>query len=400
MASASRIKGLYLKKGWYYFQPPTPKHDGAARPTAVALGTKDLVEAITRLEERRGEMAEWQASRKRTLEEVLPRYYAAKAGDAVFTRRQREMILSGFCEVLGNPRVDTIDAAMIDGWREHVAKHGSSLKTGGPMRKTVVVPIEKVKGVRKRTVKEKVVAPPRGLRSPATVKTYTIVVKAFFNWAVEEKLISESPLKKLKRQTVVARTRVQEFLTEHEREVALAAEMPDYMRFILMFGFFAGLRDGEMLAMTPRWIWISPDGQRGTVTVQNEAIEHTDGTKGEWRPKVRELRTILMHPRLLAFLKEYKLRSPWMLKPEKELWPADNLKSKRFDASKGMTALAKRCGVRKLNYHILRHSYATHLVMKGVSLADVAGLLGDTLQVTQDHYAGYSPSGVNHSAVL
>jgi len=82
------------------------------------------------------------------------------------------------------------------------------------------------------------------------------------------------------------------------------------------------------------------------------------------------------------------------------LWPADNVKSKRFDASKGMTALARRLGIRKLNYHIQRHTFATLLVTKGVSLADVAGLLGDTLQVTQDHYAGYSPNKVNPLAVL
>lgn len=401
MGTHGKIKGLYLKRGWYYFQPPTPKDEGAVRPSAVALGTQDFVTAVNKLEEKRHEILEWQAARRRTLDEVLPRYYRAKKGDALFTRRQREMVLTGFSQVLRNPRVEEIDTAMIDGWRRHVLEHGSSLTTGKPIRKTVVIPLADSERVsRKRTRKAVVTAPARGQRSPATVKTYTIVVKAFFNWAVEEKLIVTSPLKKMKRQTTVARTKVQDFLTEQERETALAAEAPDYMKFILHFGFLAGLRDGEMLAMTPRWIWISDEEDRGTITVQNEKITHTDGTVTEWRPKVRELRTIPLHPRLLEFLKSYGLRAPWMLKPEKVLWPAENLKSKRFDASKGMTALASRIGLRKLNYHILRHSFATHLVMKGVSLADVAGLLGDTLKVTQDHYAGYAPNKVNHLAVL
>ncbi len=401
MASQGKIKGLYLKRGWYYFQPPTPKDEGAVRPSAVALGTQDFVAAVQKLDEKRHEILEWQAARRRRLEEVLPRYYRAKKGDAVFTRRQREMILTGFSQVLCNPRVEEIDSGMIDGWRQHVLKHGSSLKTGKPIKKTVVIPLSDSERIsRKRTRKEVVTAPARGQRSPATVKTYTIVVKAFFNWAVEEKLIAVSPLKKMKRQTTVARTKVQDFLTEEERETALAAEAPDYMKFILHFGFLAGLRDGEMLAMTPRWIWIADEGDRGTITVQNEKIIHTDGKVTEWRPKVRELRTIPLHPRLLEFLKTYGIRAPWMLKPEKLLWPAETLKSKRFDASKGLTALAVRTGVRKLNYHILRHSFATHLVMKGVSLADVAGLLGDTLKVTQDHYAGYAPNKVNHLAVL
>ena len=401
MVRHDKIKGLFTKRGWYYFQPPTPKDKSMSRPGPVALETRDFVTAVTKLDEKRHEILEWQAARRKTLDEVLPRYFRAKKGDSLFSRRQREMVLTGFSQVLHNPKVEAINTAMIEDWRQHVLKHGSSLKTGRPVKKTVVIPLAESERVsRKRTRKEIVTEPARGQRSPATVKTYTIVVKAFFNWAVEEKLIAVSPLKKMKRQTTVARTKVQDFLTEEEREIILAAEAPDYMRFILHFGFFAGLRDGEMLAMTPRWIWISDEGDRGTITVQNEKITDTDGKVSEWRPKVRQIRTIPLHPRLLDFLRAYRTRAPWMLKPEKALWPAENLKSKRFDASKGLTTLAARIGVRKLNYHILRHSFATHLVMKGVSLADVAGLLGDTLKVTQDHYAGYAPNKVNPLAVL
>ena len=52
-------------------------------------------------------------------------------------------------------------------------------------------------------------------------------------------------------------TRVQGFLTEDERERLLAEEAPDYVRLILMLGFFDGLRDGVMLAANAKWLWIS-----------------------------------------------------------------------------------------------------------------------------------------------
>lgn len=377
------IKGLYDKRGWFYYQPPTPKDGSGVQPNAIALGTKDLVEALTTLEEKRLELLQWQAARRRTLEEILPGYYSAKRKDAVLTRRQRKIVLDGFCRYLGNPRIEAITQHMVEEWREHVEMHG-------------------VKDAQTATkhAKKKTSAKETARRSPSTVKTYTIVVKAFFNWAVEHGHLKESPMRRMKRQVKVGKTKRQEFLTELEREKTLAAEAPDHIRFILFFGFFAGLRDGEMLAMTDRWLWIAEDWSRGTVTVQEQEITLTDGTKTVWKPKVRELRTIPLHPRLLAFLKDYTLRKPWMLRPDKEFWPVETKQSKRYDAHKALGNLAVKLGIPKLNYHILRHSFATHLVMKGASLAEVAGLLGDTLKVTEDNYAGYSPSRANPLSVL
>ncbi len=378
------VKGLHRKRGWFYFQPPTPK-DGGVRPVAMALGTRDLVEAITLVEAKRGELEQWQAARRRTLDELLPMYYHEKREDSVKSKRQREMVLGSFSAVLGNPRIEEVTPERIDEWRGHVRMHGANPESGRE---------EKAKNGKLK--RPKLVTP----RSDATLRTYTIVVKAFFNWAVERKWIQVSPVRRLKRQTLVVRTKVQDFLTDEEREKLLAEEMPDYLRFILMFGFFAGLRDGEMLAMKRSWIWIAKDGSGGTVTVQNQAVVCRDGKPWLWRPKKREMRTVPLHPRLIGFLEGYGMREPWMLRPDREFWPDPGTDGKRFDAHRAMAGLAKRAGVRKLNYHILRHSFGTSLVMKGVSLAEVAGLLGDTLKVTEENYAGYCPSRVNPLAVL
>jgi integrase len=236
--------------------------------------------------------------------------------------------------------------------------------------------------------------------SGTTIKTYTICLRAFVNWLLEQKILRIDPMAKLKRQTRVSSTRRHEFLTEAQREALLAAEMPDYARLILMLGFFAGLRDGEMLAMTPEWLWLAADGSRGSVTVQETPIQFTDGKRGVWRAKTRQCRTIPLHPRLLAFLQSYGMKRPWMLAPEKERWPDETKNAKRFDAKKALAGVAKRAGVTGLNFHILRHSFATHLAMKGVPLAKIAGLLGDSLRVTEDHYAGFCPNLANPLEVL
>lgn len=385
MRQENRIKGLHEKRGWFYYQPPTPKGGDGKRPVAIALRTRDLVEAIQLLDERRADIEEWRAAQKHTMEEYIPRYFRAKAEDSQQAVRQREMVVRSFCEVMGNPKMNSITQEMIEQWVEHVEKHGANPAQG-----------ERTTDKHGKLKKPKQVKP----RSQATIRTYLVVLKAFFNWAVEEKILATSPMKRMKRQTTVAKTKVQEFLTEEERERVLALEMPQHVRFILMFGFFAGLRDGEMLAMTRRWLWISPDGKRGTVTVQDQAFKRADGTQGLWRPKVREMRTVPLHERLLTFLGGYGMKDPWMLRPDREFWPGRDLHSKRYDCHKILNKLAKEAGVKKLNYHILRHSFATHLAMKGVPLADIAGLLGDTLAVTEKNYAGYCPGRANPLSVL
>jgi integrase len=236
--------------------------------------------------------------------------------------------------------------------------------------------------------------------SITTLCSYTIVLRAFLNWALAKGLIRQDPMAGMGRALRVRKSRVQQFLLEDEREKLLAARAPDYVGLILRLGFFAGLREGEMLAFNPHWLWFSEDGTRGTLTVQNTPIEYTDGKSGMWQPKGRERRTIPLHPRLLEYLQTYGLRSPWMLAPEKEKWPGEKMNSKRYDAGKALDGVSQRAGVRRVTTHLMRHSFATHLSMKGVPLAEIAGLLGDSLRVTEEHYAGYQPGKGNPLDVL
>jgi len=361
----SAVKGLYEKRGWFYFQPPTPAH--GKRPSAVALKTRDLGEALKRMEENREDLAMEQTVKAGTLKEVLPAYYASRAGDSKPTRRARKVVLDAFTAATGNPRVDAIDRQMIDEWRTTLRETGG--KRGWPV-------------------------------SLATLRSYAITLRAYLNWARKEGLVRTDAMAGMNREVRVTITRVQGFLTEEEREKLLSAEAPDYVRLILMLGFFAGLRDGEMLALNPKWIWLSEDGTRGSITVQNTPVEFTDGKAGVWQPKGRRRRTVPLHPRLLEFLQSYGLKSPWLLAPEKVQWPSEKMNAKRFDAKKALAGVAKRAGVKKLTFHMLRHSFATHLAMKGVALAEIAGLLGDSLRVTEEHYAGYQPGKGNPLGVL
>lgn len=364
------MPGLYEKRGWYYYRPPTPK--GAPRSASIALRTQDYLTAVTLAVTERDTTSVQHSARHGTLEEILPRYYRDKNEHKKSTRIARIQILDGFKDILGNPRIDQIDEEMMGRWWDHLGEKGGSLKA-------------------KRAMK------------PSSKKSYLITVRAFLNWAIAERLLKGDPIKRLRMHTRVKSTRVDEFLTEDEREKLLAAasDKPDYLKLILHLGFFAGMRDSEMLAMKREWVWISPEKDRGTISIQDTPIQFQDGSQGTWQPKGKRTRVIPLHPRLIEFLLDYGMREPFMLAPEKDRWPNDDKKSKRFEAKKSLSSLGDTAGLsRNLNYHILRHSFATHLAMKGAMLAEIAGLLGDGLKVTEDHYAGFCASRTNPLSVL
>jgi len=355
------MKGLYQKRGHYYFQPPTIK--GKPRPNAFALDTTDEITAIQRAVRYENEGLQLRGESKDTLAEVLPRYYADKAESKKSTRRGRRLMLDAFMDVTGNPRVCDINRALILDWRETLKESGGTLTS--------------TRGV-----------------GDVTLVTYLRILKAFLRWCIKQGLLREDPTAGF--ESKVVRTRRQNFLTISQREALLAEPCPDYLGLILHLGFFAGLRIGEMLACHKDWFFISADGLHASMTIAPVEVLFDNGSRGTWRPKSeRGCRTIPLHDRLLAFIQDYGMREPWLLRPEQPIFPGELKASLRFDPKKALASHAKRCGIPNINYHMLRHSFGTHLVMAGMPIASVAGLLGNEVGVTERSYAGFSPAN-NH----
>lgn len=182
-------------------------------------------------------------------------------------------------------------------------------------------------------------------------------------------------------------TRRERFLTEDEM-ARLFAETPPAARFGVYCGAMAGLRVDEMLHLRPT---LDVDLEMGTLTIR----DHTDP---EWHPKTRRSRrTIPMAKPLHAAAREHAERwasDAWMM-PTIRFHDRPLTQNGWRDVFK---PIVERAGMvfgnqtpQGVTYHTLRHTFASHAVMRGVDLYTVAQLLGDSLQTVEATYAHLSP---------
>lgn len=179
--------------------------------------------------------------------------------------------------------------------------------------------------------------------------------------------------------------RRERFLSEDELSRLFAAT-PEAMRFPVYCGAMAGLRVDEMLHLRPS---LDLDFALGSLSVRDQ--EH-------WKPKTRRSRrTIPMAGPLLEAAQTHQTKyasAGWMMPsivtPDRPLTQA----GWRLP----FMAIVERAGLvfgrdepNGVTYHTLRHTFASHAVMRGVDLYTVAQLLGDSLKTVEDAYAHLSP---------
>jgi integrase len=211
--------------------------------------------------------------------------------------------------------------------------------------------------------------------------------------------------------------RPEEVLSPNEIRKLLEKAQPGYYRTLFLTAYLTGMRSGELFAL--RWSdvelkGIDPETGRecshGRIYVRRSLswarVEKDDGPVRPrfFPPKTRAgIRTLPIPLELAGTLRRWKLQCP---PSENELaFPMiDGQPMRRSTALRcGLWPALSRAGLRRVNMHSLRHSFASALIMAGAPVTEVQSLLGHsspavTLKVYSHWFTNVETNSVDRLA--
>lgn len=211
------------------------------------------------------------------------------------------------------------------------------------------------------------------------------VLNLAFEYACDMEYIEENPCIRVRR-TKAETKKIEAFTVEEQRAIeAEIARSDDKRLHGVLLCLYSGLRIGELLGLT----WDDVDFNCGVIKVTKTVYREKD-EYGNWQlcvdsPKTKASDRIIPLP-------EYILR---MLRQDKETakspYVVENKKGERMSIRSYQymfEKLTERAGVRKLNFHALRHTFATRAIECGMDIKTVSDIMGhQNASITLNRYA-------------
>lgn len=207
----------------------------------------------------------------------------------------------------------------------------------------------------------------------STAESYMFTLRSFFNWCVRENLCRRNPVLEVQLDRIDRKGRT--LFADLATAQRLIDNAPnDGLRFVLFCGFHTGMRKLEIVEAVPEWFNLAAR----TVEIRTTAT---------FRPKDRDARTVPLTDQFADFLKQWGLRSPFVLQPG----VVHGSHRYRFDFRRAFSDYMKAQGVPWISPHVMRHSFASICAGKGIDIYRIATWLGDDVRVVQRHYAKLRP---------
>lgn len=163
---------------------------------------------------------------------------------------------------------------------------------------------------------------------------------------------------------------------EADRLVAAAKAEPQWHAMIVV-ALNTGLRVGELLGLR----WADLDLRRGLMVVRRSVVEGHVGT-----PKSGKSRKIPLNGTAVRVLKAHK-----HLRGEQVFCKEDGSMLTDGQIKWPLYRIRRDAGIVDVAWHDLRHTFASHLAMRGVPMKSIQELLGHASMETTMRYAHLSP---------
>lgn len=219
----------------------------------------------------------------------------------------------------------------------------------------------------------------RGL-SAKTVNNHLTILRRMLRAAVEDEVLVTLPnIRFLKTEPPKM-----SFLSVDEAERLIVGTEPSVWRVMVIFALRTGLRASELIALD----WEDVDLERGVVCVRRGDVQGAVSST-----KSNRIRYVPVPSDAMAILRTLPARQgrvfSFLGKPI-----AYNTALKHLQRS------CVRAGIRKVGWHTLRHTYASHLVCRGALLKAVQDLLGHATMNMTLRYAHLTPEVLRETVSL
>jgi len=168
-----------------------------------------------------------------------------------------------------------------------------------------------------------------------------------------------------------------DFLTFEEADRLVATADGEWQAMIVV-ALRTGMRQGELLGLR----WEDADLVAGKLHIRQAITRGIVGT-----PKSGKPREVPLSDQALASLKRQR-----HLRGELVFCDMAGRPLEKGECKWPLWRACKRAGLRRIGWHVLRHTFASHLVMRGIPLKAVQELLGHASIEMTMRYAHLSPS--------
>lgn len=221
----------------------------------------------------------------------------------------------------------------------------------------------------------------RAKLNPNTAKHYVLHVRGFLAWLVSKNRLQTNPAANVRFHSRPARTRDVFVPREKVAELLDKAKGRDLL-LILLLGFECGMRRTEICEARVEWLNLDA----GTITIPRQTAT--------FQRKNRRSSTVPLTSRCLRFFKAHKWPGPFLLRPEK----AHGKHIYRVEFEDPFKSHLETNGCPGVNIHDMRRSFCSNRIAAGMSVEEVAFIVGDTPQVVWRNYARFIPA--THRAEL
>lgn len=227
-----------------------------------------------------------------------------------------------------------------------------------------------------------------GRMTPGAAWTRWMDVRAFYTWSVSQNKVRTNLVRDAEAQSqdsISPIVRPPRPVRVRYCELALMDQLianckREDLKFILMCGFHAGMRINEIEHAVPEWF----DMKHNIVDLHD-----TDTKKFN---KTKRARKLSMRLELRAYLEEYGMRRPFMLRPDVK--PGKGVYRWYFEKPLQTylrTQMWEGQNCLWVSPHVLRHTFASLLARQGMSCWEIAQAMGNSEEEVRRVYAHLNP---------